>query len=141
MTVWKRMLIFLAPIALAACCKATLASAAGGEELAVYMQEPAKLIDLSIDLLLTATSILLGVLLYVQAGGAITRPGASAPIQTNDVVVCGFVQIAALILIFASTIALPHIPLVEANYKRMATIWLPDLLGFLAFAWVVVKLT
>jgi hypothetical protein len=144
MGIWRRILIFVAPIILAAICKATLASAAGGAELDVYSREPAKLIDVSIDLLLTATSILLGVLLYVQAGGTLTRPGttgAQPQVRTTDVVICGFIQIAALILIFGSTIGLPHIPFIKAHFNTLATIWLPDLVGFFAFMWVVVKLT
>jgi cadmium resistance protein CadD (predicted permease) len=136
----KRLGIFFAPIGLATICKATLASANGGADFAVYQAEPAKLVDLSIDLLLTAAAVLFGVMLYVNSK-VTTKPGTDETIEVHDVVVCAFVQIVALILIFGSTIGLPHIPYVKDNYQSLVTIWAPDLLGLFAFVWVIVKLT
>jgi hypothetical protein len=135
-----RISLFILPIGLAAICKATIASAAGGEELLLYQNHPAKLVDLSIDLLLTATSILLGVLLYVQSGATTVTPGG-APIRTSDLVICSAVQIVGLVLIFGSTVGLPHVPIVEQNYEQAATIWIPDAIGLVAFGWVITKLT
>jgi hypothetical protein len=140
MTLPWRIVLFVAPIVLAAICKVTIASAAGGAEFAIYQSEPARLVDWSVDLLLTGTAILLGVLLYVHSGTVTTTPGGVA-VSPKDLVICGGVQIAAVILIFGSTIGLPHVPLIHQYFEQIATIWLPNMIGLVAFLWVIVKLT
>lgn len=126
---------FVLPLGLAAICKATIATA----ERAIYQMHPIKMLDLSIDLLLTATSILLGVLKYVRSG-AVTSTPTGTPIKTDDLAVGGITQIAALILIYASPLWLPQMGWVPDKYLPFEAIWVPDVFRTLALWWVIAQL-
>jgi len=141
MKLGARVLLFLIPIVLAALCKAIIivCTASAADKLVLF-QHPERLVDVSIDLLMTATAVLLGVLLYVQSGTATTTPGGAA-ITTSDIVICCAVEITALVLVFGLTLAMPQIPYIHDNYEAAATIWIPDLIGLVAFLWVIKELT
>jgi hypothetical protein len=139
MRFWKRVLLFIAPLVLAAVAKATVATAEAGE-LAICKAHPAKTIDLSIDLLPTASSVLLGVLTFVRSGAVTSTPNGT-PIKAGDLVTCGFMQVAAIILIFGCTIGLPQVGWIPENHLPFVTIGIPDVFGLSALGWVILKLT
>jgi hypothetical protein len=133
--------IFVAPVLLAVILKYTIVAAQDGEELALISKRPAKVFDLSLDFLLVAFSILLGMLLYTQNAGAFTIPGSTKQITARDVLICAVVQFVAIVFIFAFVLAAPHLPGWPQQHLDFVTIWLPDLLGLAALIWVVFKLT
>jgi hypothetical protein len=136
----RRLFVLIGPVLLTALVKATIAFATGGEEYKLYDENPLKLADLSIDLLLAAFAVLVGVQAYkLKSGTPVTVEGKE--IKSKDIVICAAIQIAALILIFASVVLLPKVPFIQQNWKNLATIGLPDFIGFVAFGWVIVKLT
>ena len=139
MNIAGKMAIFIAPTILGVICKTTIVAASNPEEIEKIVKRPVKLFDLSFDLLLTSTSILIGLLLYVKAANnpTITVPGTTTTLTVYDVVICTLVQIVAIILIFGCTIVMSK---TSPEHLDLATIWLPDLFGLFALTWIVVKL-
>ncbi len=134
--------IFVAPVILTALCRVALATASK-EELPLYQNNHAKIVDLSVDLVLAAAAILLGVLLYVPSGGHLQKPGGSVRdvVSQRDLVICAAVIVTALVLLFFFVLAVPPIFGYEEDRYHVLHIWLPDVIGLAALISVVVRLT
>lgn len=135
----SRVGIFALPVLVSAFCRAGLAQA-DPAELKLYQNDHAKVVDISVDLTLTAAAILLGVLLYIPAGGSLAKPGRGVAVVTHsDLVWSGFVIAAAIVLLFF----LGVVPTIFGfgDTWDVFRIWLPDAVGLLTLLFVVVRLT
>jgi hypothetical protein len=133
----KKGFVFGGPVLLAAVIRAILIVAGGGPELALYDADKVKFFDVSLDLLLAGFAILLGLLLFVNGGNTVNKPGTNEPILVGDLIVCFVVQLFALIGILFSSIIGPHfVPAMVTT----TTIWIPDALGVGALLWSMWKL-
>jgi hypothetical protein len=141
----SRLLIYSLPIVFASLSKATFAIMAGGKEAEFYKENPAKLVDVSVDLLLTAAAIFLGLAIAFAAAAAppAPPPAPGPPIKHLDLVICGSILVGALILMYAVVALLPSLaPGVGLSLGlKVSTIWIPDAIGIIAFAWIIYKLT
>jgi hypothetical protein len=133
-----RIAIFVAPVALTALCRAALA-ASDAQELLLYHSNPAKIVDLSVDLILDSAAILLGVLLNVPKNGVLAKPGGGSITQA-DLAFCGFILVAALAALFFLVLAVRPI-FGYADAHHVFSIWLPDAVGLSTLIVVVVRLT
>ncbi|HUB43629.1 MAG TPA: hypothetical protein VMB73_01465 [Acetobacteraceae bacterium] len=141
-----RMCIFLAPVLLAQMIRVSVIMPARDDdpEKLLYLHDPTKVVDVYPELLLAAVAIMLGTFLTVRPSGSVSRPqpgGGTVTISTSDILVCSIVQIVTFVLIFVSVVGVGHVPYVEARYKTIVAIWLPDLLAGFALTWTVIKLT
>ena len=92
-----RLMVFVLVVAVAALARVVAASIAHGEEYVMYTKSPVRMLDWSLDFVMAAVALLIGLRFYVPKDGKLTKPGTNTEINPGDIAEAGWVVFGGLI--------------------------------------------